>query len=177
MKRVKEPARVKLFWVAVYLVLFGICRDIIVDLWKSCVDFVSDRHKVLWILAVPFLIFAYSLLIVTFLLILICSFIIAFFNYIVGAMAFIIDSIYLGLKKMARCPACKRRYSIPTYICPVCGAEHKALRPGRYGIFYRTCSCGTKIPSISLLGRNKLDYKCPHCGKKHSRGSQGASQY
>ena len=62
------------------------------------------------------------------------------------------------------CPNCKEKFLIPTYLCPTCGAKHTKLVPGKYGLFHRTCNCGTKIPSHVLTKRGTLDALCPKCG-------------
>ncbi|MDQ3917031.1 MAG: SH3 domain-containing protein, partial [Acidobacteriota bacterium] len=57
---------------------------------------------------------------------------------------------------------CYRPISLPVYICPNCGAQHKRLIPGPYGIFRRTCKCTAKLPTLFLFGRNRLPSLCPH---------------
>lgn len=67
------------------------------------------------------------------------------------------------------CPnaGCYKKISLPIYICPHCGAQHKRLIPGSYGIIRRQCKCGTKLPTLFLFGRNHLPSICPHkeCGQ------------
>lgn len=62
------------------------------------------------------------------------------------------------------CPnaGCYRKISLPIYICPSCGVEHKRLVPGSYGIFRRRCRCGQKMPTLFLFDRHKLPAICPH---------------
>lgn len=169
---IKEPARTKLFWRPIYKVVLGMIKDVIVDLWKSTREFVKKRKKVLWIPAFPFLIFVYPLLIV--------SCVIAFFffsfvtigNYIGGGIVYVIDAMYLKMWSIKlACPSCKQKFVVPVYICPKCGAQHKKLRPGRYGLLHRTCECGERLPSTCFTGRHKLDYACPHCGAKFKGNS------
>lgn len=57
---------------------------------------------------------------------------------------------------------CYRRISLPVYVCPNCGAKHKRLIPGPYGIFRRRCACTAKLPTLFLFGRNNLPSLCPH---------------
>lgn len=66
------------------------------------------------------------------------------------------------------CPhaGCYKRISLPVYICPSCGAEHVRLIPGSYGVLSRRCSCGNRLPTLFLLGRNELPSRCPHAGCK-----------
>lgn len=172
MKKINEPARTKLFWLPIYKVVLGIIKDVIIDLWETCADFVLDRNKALWILVFPFLVLVYPLLIISCIIVFLGSSLITIGNYILGGIVYIIDSIYLRFKSISLvCPICQNKYVVPVYICPKCGEEHKSLRPGRYGLFHRTCACGEKIASTCLSGRHKLDYKCPHCGKMNSGNS------
>lgn len=85
--------------------------------------------------------------------------------YLIALLVWGIDKIYLSIHKMfGACPYCKRKYSIPTYVCD-CGAKHRNLVPGKYGIFRRKCMCGRKIPTTILFGRRKLNAECPECGR------------
>ncbi|MBI5169538.1 MAG: PEGA domain-containing protein [Candidatus Eisenbacteria bacterium] len=67
------------------------------------------------------------------------------------------------------CPhaGCYKRIALPVYLCPKCGAQHRKLKPGRYGTFRRRCICGNKLPTLFLFGRNQLPSQCPHasCGR------------
>jgi hypothetical protein len=64
------------------------------------------------------------------------------------------------------CPhaGCYRRIGLPVYTCPGCGAEHRRLLPGSYGMFRRRCRCGQELATLFLLGRSKLPARCPHPG-------------
>lgn len=74
------------------------------------------------------------------------------------------DRIHLLRKGIfVACPNCKSKYLIPTYICPKCGAKHTKLTPGKYGVLYRTCNCGNKLPTHFFTGRGRLDAECPVC--------------
>ena len=91
--------------------------------------------------------------------------------YFIIFVAWAIDRLYLFFNGIfGACPECKRKYLIPTYICPTCGAKHTWLVPGKYGVFQRRCQCGTKIPSHFLTGRGKLEAECPYCGHKLTGG-------
>ncbi len=85
--------------------------------------------------------------------------------YILIFMAWLIDRIALLRRHIfVACPNCKEKYLIPTYLCPTCGAKHSWLVPGKYGVLYRKCDCGTKIPSHFLTKRGNLEGECPKCG-------------
>ncbi|WKY49041.1 hypothetical protein Q5O24_06940 [Eubacteriaceae bacterium ES3] len=86
-------------------------------------------------------------------------------TYIIFTIVWIIDRLYLLKNKIrSDCPTCHSRFLIPTFMCPECGAIHKKLVPGPYGIWKHKCTCGHKIPSTFLNGRSKLDAYCPYCG-------------
>lgn len=86
-------------------------------------------------------------------------------TYIIFTIVWIIDRLYLLKNKIrSDCPVCHSRFLIPTFMCPECGAMHKKLVPGPYGIWKHKCTCGHKIPSTFLNGRSKLDAYCPDCG-------------
>ncbi|MEU6809389.1 hypothetical protein ABZ920_10345 [Streptomyces sp. NPDC046831] len=69
-------------------------------------------------------------------------------------------------------PGCGRTVDRPVRLCPVCGARHRRLVPGRYGALYRRCRCGTRLPAA--LGVRRLDACCPHCGKALPAGYERA---
>lgn len=85
--------------------------------------------------------------------------------YVVVFLIWLLDRINLiGKGVFVACPNCKSKYRIPTYICPQCGAKHTNLTPGKYGMFYRKCNCGKKLPSHFMIQRGSLDAECPKCG-------------
>jgi Double-GTPase 2 len=60
------------------------------------------------------------------------------------------------------CPMDHERFSLPVYVCPFCGAEHKRLVPGRWGILKRECRCGkTALPTAVINGRQRVPQRCP----------------
>lgn len=84
--------------------------------------------------------------------------------YIVFVIIWIVDRLYLIVNKIrSDCPVCHTRFLIPAFVCPDCGAVHKKLVPGPYGIWKHRCVCGKKIPSTFLNGRSKLEAYCPIC--------------
>ncbi len=77
-----------------------------------------------------------------------------------------IDKIYFTIKKISyRCPSCKHEYHIPKYICPVCNITHTRLKPGRYGVVWRRCFCGTVLP-LTAKGKGIIYETDPATGKK-----------
>jgi len=86
------------------------------------------------------------------------------------------DKIYCMINTIvSHCPNCQSKFSLPVYICPKCGAKHDRLGPGVYGILYRTCDCGNKLPTIFFNGRHKLEAHCPHCNYNIKDGGLHAS--
>lgn len=86
-------------------------------------------------------------------------------SYVIFTIVWIIDRIYLLKNKIrSDCPTCHSRFLIPTFMCPDCGAMHKKLVPGPYGIWKHICTCGKKLPATFLNGRSKLEAFCPDCG-------------
>jgi hypothetical protein len=60
------------------------------------------------------------------------------------------------------CPHDHERFPLPVYVCPGCGAEHRQLVPGRWGIFRRECSCEkVSLPTTVLGGRQRVPQRCP----------------
>jgi len=87
-----------------------------------------------------------------------------------------LDKIYCAINAIvSHCPVCQSKFSLPVYICPKCGARHDRLGPGIYGILYRKCNCGNKLPTIFFTGRHKLDAHCPHCNCNIKDGGLHAS--
>lgn len=60
---------------------------------------------------------------------------------------------------------CHEQFDLAYYFCGHCGAEHRWLVPGPYGVFYRRCRCGAALPTFFLTGRHHLASACPHCHK------------
>jgi hypothetical protein len=81
------------------------------------------------------------------------------------------DSGMLRIKNIKMtCPYCFERVTYPAYKCPngECEHVHHAIRPSKYGIVRRRCLCGTKLPTLLLLGSARLDAYCPYpgCGRE-----------
>jgi Double-GTPase 2 len=78
----------------------------------------------------------------------------------------IVDSVLLWFRGIRmHCPNCSRRVSYPSYRCPACDAWHHDIRPGRYGVLRRWCSCGEQsMPTLLILGSHQMQAYCPHPG-------------
>lgn len=93
-------------------------------------------------------------------------FFISLVTWIIFSLAWLIDRTYLVFKRISSiCPHCKKNYRIPEFACPACGKLQHNLVPSSYGIFYRKCVCGKKLPTAFYNGRGKLDSYCPSCGE------------
>lgn len=118
---------------------------------------------------------------------------------IIMGIALLLENLFYARRKISyRCPYCKNEYKIPVYICPEphCGAKHKRLRPGVFGIGKRRCVCGKTILPLkakkkgfywvyeSVMKRGKpavkrrkerfrfseLHSECPICGNQYDAG-------
>ncbi|MGH2733907.1 MAG: TRAFAC clade GTPase domain-containing protein [Actinomycetota bacterium] len=64
-------------------------------------------------------------------------------------------------------PGCYQRVPLPIYECRngSCRRRHRKLLPGVYGIFRRTCACGSSLPTLFILGRHEIVGFCPACDR------------
>ena len=80
-----------------------------------------------------------------------------------------VDSALLRVRSIRiTCTECYRHIPYPSYRCPSCGALHRDVRPGRYGVLRRRCACGEEsLPTLLILGSHRLAAFCPYggCGK------------
>lgn len=85
---------------------------------------------------------------------------------VVFVVAWIVDRIYLWVRKIAQpCGNCQTKSTILHYECPKCGRIHKHLVSGPYGVFRHKCKCGNKLPCTFFNGRSiKAKPICPSCG-------------
>ncbi|MGH3712310.1 MAG: TRAFAC clade GTPase domain-containing protein [Micromonosporaceae bacterium] len=84
-----------------------------------------------------------------------------------------LDGVLVSVRRTRpACPhaGCYRPFPRPAYACGGCGAVHRDLRPGRYGVLRRVCRCGAGLPTSVLLGRNRLAATCPHCERPLDAG-------
>jgi ABC-type phosphonate transport system ATPase subunit len=81
------------------------------------------------------------------------------------------DSVLLKVKNVRMvCPYCYERVPYPAYDCPGpdCDRRHRDVRPGRYGIIRRRCTCGATMNTLLLFGSSKMAAFCPHLGCERS---------
>ncbi|MGA5000267.1 TRAFAC clade GTPase domain-containing protein [Streptomyces arboris] len=67
-------------------------------------------------------------------------------------------------------PGCYRAFPLAVHRCPGCGRAHRELRPGRFGALWHVCSCGRRLTTVSLAGRDRLAVECPHCDRSLPAG-------
>lgn len=84
--------------------------------------------------------------------------------YIAFTLVYLSERGYLLLKRFsAVCPDCHSKAPLPEYFCPRCSAVHTRLIPSSYGILFRTCTCGERLPATFFLKRGTLKSRCPDC--------------
>jgi hypothetical protein len=92
---------------------------------------------------------------------------------VVGAVvvAVVMRVLEIGLLRLRsitlECPACHRKATAPTYLCPHCPptqrALHRRLVPSRYGVLFRICRCGSRLPTLLAGKKYRLEAFCQHC--------------
>ncbi len=96
--------------------------------------------------------------------------------YLLGILFFyLVDLIYRKVKGIGNnCPNpdCQQKFSLPMYVCPQCGRQHRRLYPNLNGIFKHVCQCGRDLQTTFVSKGACLDALCPHCsspivGKYH----------
>lgn len=98
--------------------------------------------------------------------------------YVGFTLVYLTERGYLAGKKFSTvCPECHDNISLPEYFC-TCGEIHRHLIPSKYGILYRTCRCGEKLPVTFFLNRGKLQARCPKpdCGHLLKDGGHAYSR-
>lgn len=68
-----------------------------------------------------------------------------------------------GVRMKCPHPGCYRPFPLAVHLCPQCGAAHRELRPGGFGVLRHICRCGRALPTSPLTGRRRLTARCPHC--------------
>lgn len=59
-------------------------------------------------------------------------------------------------------PDCYRPLALLARPCPGCGAVHRSLRPGRYGVLHHVCRCGQRL---RVVAPPPSECRCPHCDR------------
>lgn len=78
------------------------------------------------------------------------------------------DTLRLAARRIhMKCPhpGCYARITRPYYRCSSGQHEHRRLRPGRYGIIWRTCACGERLPTLFVFKLHRLNAWCPNCNR------------
>jgi len=84
--------------------------------------------------------------------------------YLAFSLVYLLERAVLLIKKyFTVCPICHEKFDLPEYFCPGCGAVHRRLIPSSYGILWRTCRCGTRLPATFFLKRGELRSRCSKC--------------
>ncbi|MEU8001311.1 hypothetical protein AB0B66_09155 [Catellatospora sp. NPDC049111] len=92
-------------------------------------------------------------------------------GWLVGAAAIFVTRAIVTVwqsvfRARASCPSCFAVTRLPAYRCP--GAHpggdnlHRSLLPGRLGIWWRRCTCGTRLPTTVIRAR-RLQAVCQRC--------------
>lgn len=178
----KQPARVNYFFGQCYRDLWGTICDTFGDLGESivnCAEHIGDAASdggwatPLGIIKIGFFIglliwsaVLSTILSAVFSLIhVVITLVIMLLIYLWFTFLFLMDSLMRHIHKIvSSCPNCQKKFALPHYLCPKCKTVHTKLRPSKYGILKRTCTCGAKLPTTFFNGRQKLEAICPHCG-------------
>jgi hypothetical protein len=78
------------------------------------------------------------------------------------------------LRAAASCPRCYFVSPLPAYRCPNADCPHpvhRRLRPGRLGVLWRRCGCGTVLPTTVLRASGRMAALCQNCGAELHRGA------
>jgi hypothetical protein len=67
------------------------------------------------------------------------------------------------LHAQAFCVRCFLPTSWPAYQCPACSNLHHDVRPGRLGLVFRRCQCGTHLPTMASRAAWQLTAVCKRC--------------
>jgi hypothetical protein len=75
------------------------------------------------------------------------------------------------LLTQAACMQCFHVTPWPAFQCPVCGRPHHDVRPGRLGLFWRRCVCGTHLPTRASHAAWRVTPVCQRCGEPLPTGA------
>lgn len=175
--KTKDPAIESYWFKDAYIDLFNVISEAFkanIANIRGCVNNMADAisnfrfSSIFRIILYPFIIVSiavfgflftsiFSLVHILLVAILMC------FIYVGFMVLWFADFVYRSIHRISySCEHCQKKYKMPMYTCPNCGAEHYHLVPSKYGIFHRTCNCGAKLPTTFLNGREKLPSFCPN---------------
>jgi hypothetical protein len=75
------------------------------------------------------------------------------------------------LRTDAACMRCFHVTPWPAYRCPTCRRLHQDVQPGRLGIFFRRCQCGTHLPMRASRAAWRVTPVCKRCGASLPAGA------
>jgi ribosomal protein L40E len=75
------------------------------------------------------------------------------------------------LLTQAACMQCFHVTPWPAFQCPVCGRPHHDVRPGRLGLLWRRCVCGTHVPTRASRAAWRVQPVCKRCGAPLPQGA------
>jgi hypothetical protein len=67
------------------------------------------------------------------------------------------------LRTDAACMRCFHVTPWPAYQCPACHRLHHDVQPGRLGVFFRRCACGTHLPMRASRAAWQVTPVCKRC--------------
>ncbi len=75
------------------------------------------------------------------------------------------------LRTDAACMRCFHVTAWPAYQCPTCLRPHHDVRPGRLGVLFRRCTCGTHLPMLASRAAWRVTPVCQRCGSPLAVGA------
>lgn len=67
------------------------------------------------------------------------------------------------VRTAAACMRCFHVTPWPAYQCPACSNLHHDVRPGRLGLLFRRCECGTRLPTMASRAAWRITPVCQRC--------------
>jgi len=74
------------------------------------------------------------------------------------------------LRTDAACMRCFHVTPWPAYQCPTCLRPHHDVQPGRLGVLFRRCTCGTRLPMRASRAAWRVTPVCQRCGAPLAAG-------
>lgn len=71
----------------------------------------------------------------------------------------------------AACVRCFHVTTWPAYQCPTCLRLHHDVQPGRLGVLFRRCECGTHLPTGASRAAWRVTPVCKKCGAPLAAGA------